>query len=169
MSKTKSGFLMKLTQKRNGKLYRKEGDQSVQNGVDGDADFMRMSNDLDIDLLDFQAWRTSGSLMLCLRAPSSRRSKSHLTAGGRCSSTVRMVRKKSTTNFSMVPLVDRRRVRKISGMALGVRSICEGDEYCLLIGLVSSMGGRIRCTDCRWLPFSGSLPFWRIDWLRVEL
>lgn len=46
---------MKLTQKRNGKLYRKEGDQSVQNGVDGDADFMRMSNDLDIDLLDFQA------------------------------------------------------------------------------------------------------------------
>ena len=75
-SKTKSGFLMKFTQNLRGKLF------------------------------DFQACSTSGSNILCFLAPSSSKSNNHLIAGGKSLSTVNIIRKKSVTNFSIVPLVD---------------------------------------------------------------
>ena len=40
-----------------------------------------------------------------------------------------MVPKKSSTNFWTVPLVERRRVRKISGIALCVRLFVAAERY----------------------------------------
>lgn len=73
-------------------------------------------------LLLFQAYRTSGSVIAWRCAAPSRMSNSHLTADGRLSLTVITVRKKSSTNFWIVPLVDNRRVRNISGTVLWLRS-----------------------------------------------
>ena len=92
ISRMKSGFLMKLTQKRNGKL------------------------------LDFQEVTTSGSVIPRVLAASSKTSKSHLTAGGKPLLGFKIVLKKSSTNFWTVPLVDNNLVRNISGMALWVLS-----------------------------------------------
>ncbi len=65
---------------------------------------------------------TSGLLSPCWAAASSSRSKSHLTGGGKWGGTFRIVPKKSSTNFWIVPLVESSRVRKISGMDLWERA-----------------------------------------------
>lgn len=92
ISNIKSGFLIKLTQNLSGRLF------------------------------DFHECTTSGSTIPCFLAASSSRSNSHLTAGGSASFTVRIVMKKSSTNFCIVPLVDSSRVKNISGIALCVLS-----------------------------------------------
>ena len=88
ISNIKSGFLIKFTQNLKGKQF------------------------------DFQEWMTSGSVMPWSCASESRRSKSHLTGGGRLSLVLSMVLKKSSTNCWIVPFVRKRRVRNISVMAL---------------------------------------------------
>ena len=92
MSSKKSGFCIKLTQNRNGKQF------------------------------DFHELTTSGSAMSNDFALLSKISNNHLTGDGTPFSQLRIVVKKSSMNFCSVPFVDRRRVRKISGIAFWARS-----------------------------------------------
>ena len=51
------------------------------------------------DLLLFQVWTTSWSVMLCLCAPLSKKSKRNLTAGGKLLLAAKTVVKRSSINF----------------------------------------------------------------------
>lgn len=115
-------------------------------------------------LFDFHAWTTSGSVIPCFLAASSNKSNNHLIAEGSASFTVRIVLKKSSTNFCIVPLVESNRVRNISGMALWVRSVD------LLFGNWWSSMGFIRWYTRGFVPDSMSPPLAVIicDWVLLR-
>lgn len=90
---------------------------------------------ISIYLLDFQECTTSGSIMLYFFAASSNKSNNHFTEGGRVSLAAKIVEKKSSTNFCIVPFVDSSLVKYISGMALCILSDILFVWYCCCVSV----------------------------------
>lgn len=97
-SKMKWGFLRMFTQNRSGKL--RQRDSGERPGTSGGRGRGRAEGP---HLLVFQMWMVSSSLMSCLSACSSRKSKKYFTAGGTARPGASTLWKKLSTNCCSVP------------------------------------------------------------------